>query len=197
MLTREGRVKILDFGLAKHTPAMPSAGDDTVTVANTQAGVILGTVNYMSPEQARGEIVDFRSDQFSFGLILYELLTGNKAFHRNTVPETLTAILREEPQFAEAAIGTAPPPLRWVIERCLAKDPADRYAATTDLFRDLRTLRDHLSEAWTQETSKAAAPANMRQRRRVKTAAALAGAAIVGFAIGWLALPAGNRGVAQ
>ena len=138
-----GRVKILDFGLAKQaTPVAVS--EETVTVHQTEPGMILGTVNYMSPEQARGKPADHRSDQFSFGIILYEMATGKKPFERAETVQTMSAILAEEPLPIEANI---PAPLRWTIERCLAKDPADRYDSTRDLHHELRSLRDHLSEA--------------------------------------------------
>ena len=100
----------------------------------------------MSPEQAAGQRVDFRSDQFSFGSILYEMVTGKQAFERATRPEILAAIIREEPEPIAARNSKAPSQLRWIVERCLAKEPQDRYAATEDLARDLATLREHVSE---------------------------------------------------
>ena len=100
----------------------------------------------MSPEQAAGKRAVLASDQFSFGTILYEMVTGRRAWKRNTAAETLTAIIREDPPpIASAAPGT-PTALRWIIDRCLAKDPEERYASTRDLARDLATLRDHLGE---------------------------------------------------
>ena len=106
----------------------------------------MGTVGYMSPEQAAGQPVDFRSDQFSFGSILYEMATGKQAFERATKPEVLAAIIREQPEPIAALNSKAPSQLRWIVERCLAKEPRDRYAATEDLARDLATLREHASE---------------------------------------------------
>jgi serine/threonine protein kinase len=146
MLTRDGRVKIVDFGLAKLNPSL-AAADATRSVAGTEAGVILGTLPYMTPEQARGEPVDFRSDQFSLGLVLYELATGTHPFRRQTGVQTLSAIMGEDPRpFADPNLKL-PAPLRWVISRCLAKEPRQRYGATIDLYHDLATLREHLSEA--------------------------------------------------
>jgi hypothetical protein len=106
----------------------------------------MGTVGYMSPEQAVRQALDFRSDQFSFGSVLYEMATGKRAFSGNTKPETLAAIIREEPEPIGTLNPKIPPPLRWIVERCLAKDPKERYASTEDLARDLASVRDHLSE---------------------------------------------------
>ena len=149
MVTRDGVVKILDFGLAKTSPLYARAGEETGSygIDPTQPGSVLGTVAYMSPEQASGRSLDFRSDQFSFGTILFEMLTGKKAWKRDTAAETLTAIIREDPSPPLAvAAPAAPTALRWIVDRCLAKDPEERYASTRDLARDLTTLKDHLSE---------------------------------------------------
>jgi len=96
---------------------------------------VMGTVGYMSPEQATGRRVEFTSDQFSLGTILYELATGRQAFKRPSSAETLVAIIREEPE-PMGQNGRVAPPLRWLVERCLSKDPAERYASTKDLARD-------------------------------------------------------------
>jgi serine/threonine protein kinase len=145
MLTRDGRVKILDFGLAKM--ALPTTEQTNLTqsiTSTTEPGVVLGTVPYLSPEQARGSMdIDGRSDQFSFGLMLYELVAGKKPFDRPSAAETMAAIIREEPL---PLPHTAPIQLRWTIERCLAKEPSNRYDTTHDLFVELRHFRDHVSE---------------------------------------------------
>jgi serine/threonine protein kinase len=99
----------------------------------------------MSPEQAAGQSVDFRADQFSLGAILYEMATGKRAFQKTTTVETLTAILREEPEPVAALIPELPAPLAWIIGRCLAKEPEERYASTRDLAREVATVRDHRS----------------------------------------------------
>jgi len=104
----------------------------------------MGTVGYMSPEQATGSAVDFSSDQFSFGSVLYEMLTGRRAFHAKTKAETLASILRDQPQSIVSISAQAPAPLIWIVERCLAKEPKQRYASTHDLVRDLAAVRDRL-----------------------------------------------------
>ncbi len=149
MLSRDGYLKILDFGLAKlvEPERTGSASDVATAISGTQAGTVLGTVGYMSPEQAAGRAVDFRSDQFSLGTILYEMAAGKKPFERDSGAETLTAIIREEPEPLLSAAPRLPTPLRWVIERCLAKDPEERYASTKDLARELEMLRRRLGEA--------------------------------------------------
>jgi len=160
MVSRDGYVKILDFGLAKLVEAKAGDGADLPTSAPTatREGMVMGTVGYMSPEQASGAAVDFRSDQFSFGAILYELATGRRAFQRNTAAETLTAIIREDPPPIDQANAKVPAPLRWLVERCLEKDPDERYASTKDLARDLSRLRQRLPEA-TGSGETAASPA--------------------------------------
>jgi eukaryotic-like serine/threonine-protein kinase len=144
MVTPDGRAKILDFGVAR-IAAEAEPGCDATRTVGTEPGRILGTISYMSPEQARASVVDFRSDHFSFGVILHELAGGKHAFERHSSVDTLTAILRDEPAPLTANI---PAPLRWIIDRCLNKDPADRYDSTRDLLRDLQNVRDHLSEAY-------------------------------------------------
>ncbi|MDQ2947328.1 MAG: protein kinase [Acidobacteriota bacterium] len=145
LVTREGRVKILDFGLAKQAQVAAAADETTRTLALTNPGMVMGTVAYMSPEQARGKEVDARSDQFSFGIVLYELATGKRAFERETAAEIMSAIIREDPPPLPAHI---PPPLRWTIERCLSKDPHSRYDSTRDLYQELRAMPGRISESF-------------------------------------------------
>lgn len=162
MINDDGFLKILDFGLAKLTDSTKSDVSDLQT--QTAAGVVMGTATYMSPEQAAGKPIDFRSDQFSMGSILYEMVTGRRAFHRGTPPETMAAIIREEPEPLASVQPAVPGPLRWIIERCMAKDPDDRYASTRDVARDMRNLRDHFAEI--TSSTEAALPISAPKRSR-------------------------------
>jgi serine/threonine-protein kinase len=144
MLTRDGFVKILDFGLAKLV--RPFQDTDT-TLPHTTPGAVFGTVGYMSPEQAAGREIDFRSDQFALGVILYEMLTGRLPFNAPTAAETLAAIIRNDPRPISQFNQNVPPDVVRVVERLLAKEPADRYASTRDLARDLRELRERITSS--------------------------------------------------
>ena len=190
MMTRDGVVKILDFGLAKLLPREITAGENSATaIEETRPGTVLGTVGYMSPEQASGKPADFRSDQFSFGSILYEAATGVRAFQRATTAETMTAIIREEAEPVGKLNAAIPAPFRWLVERCLAKEPDGRYASTRDLASDLRSIREHLSEASLpgQPSGPLQIAAPVRPRRRLLRALATAVAILAALAAGmWL-----------
>jgi serine/threonine protein kinase/WD40 repeat protein len=185
MLARDGTARIVDFGLARSDPHAPATMLHATHAATVSLeGGLSGTPGYMSPEQARGQAGDLRTDQFSFGSLLYEMATGRQAFRRDTIADTLAAVLHEEPRPIADLNPRIPAPVRWTIERCLAKDPADRYSATDDLARELRWIRDRLSETFAEPRPiEEAAP----QRRRLKLAGAVAVAVIAGAvaALAW------------
>jgi serine/threonine protein kinase len=130
LLTRNGRVKILDFGLAKPTAQCIRESGTELVAVQTEPGVVMGTVRYMSPEQIRGIVVDHRSDIFSFGIMLYELLSGSPPFQASTQAETMAAILNQDPPELPESV---PPLLRRIVMRCLEKDPANRFQSAKDL----------------------------------------------------------------
>jgi len=141
-VTSEGRVKILDFGLAKLKPEEAEVISSEIATAKqlTDPGTVIGTVDYMSPEQVRGESVDHRSDIFSLGSILYEMLTGRPAFRRETKAETMSAILKEQPPELRETNPKISPPLEKTVRRCLEKKPEGRFQSTSDLTFALETL---------------------------------------------------------
>ena len=136
MVGSDERLRILDFGLAKRTEP-----DRRLTDTVTEEGQLIGTGPYMAPEQVKGGVVDFRSDIFTFGVLLYEMATGERPFAGETAPELLSAILREEPIPPATRKATLPRELSRLIERCLRKDPRKRWQSTRDLRHELETLR--------------------------------------------------------
>jgi len=141
-VTRDGRVKILDFGLAKlKQPEEESQKTDLATATvGTEPGVVLGTMGYMSPEQVRGKPADFRSDIFAFGAILYEMLSGQRAFHGDTAADTISAILTKEPPDLSATNRDVHPGLDRIVRHCLEKNPEERFHSAHDLAFDLEAL---------------------------------------------------------
>jgi len=182
-ITKEGRAKILDFGLAKltqATSAQTSAEVLTVTSSPTQAGVVMGTAGYMSPEQVRGEAIDHRTDIFAFGSLLYEMISGQQAFHRDTAPETMTAILKEEPPDWATDSKIVSPALERIVRRCLEKEPEQRFQSARDLAFALGTLSGTDASAAVRIT-----PAPRSSRRWILAAAAVA-LLLVGGLVGML-----------
>src|SRR4029450_1484964 len=141
-VTHDGRVKILDFGLAKLRPQRNAVLSSEIETQKqiTDPGTVMGTVGYMSPEQVRGHEVDHRSDIFSFGSILYEMLIGQRAFRRETMAETMTAILKEEPPELSETNSKINPQLESVVRRCLEKLPERRFHSAHELGFALESL---------------------------------------------------------
>ena len=141
-VTKDGRVKILDFGLAKLTQQSSSEHSALTLAEGTEAGVVMGTVGYMSPEQVRGQAADNRADIFAFGAILYEMLAGKRAFQKPTSPETMTAILNEDPPGISQVAANIPPALQRMVHRCLEKNPEQRFQSASDLAFALDALSE-------------------------------------------------------
>src|SRR6185369_8118667 len=151
-ITTDDRVKILDFGLAKLRAVKleASSSEDATRRAITNPGVVMGTVGYMSPEQVRGQSTDHRSDIFSFGAILHEMITGRRAFRRETMAETMSAILKEEPEELTESNPNISPALERIVRRCLEKKPERRFQSTSDLGFALEALSTNSSSAATR-----------------------------------------------
>jgi Tol biopolymer transport system component len=183
-VTRDGRVKILDFGLAKLMDAdgRQEATNFPTATAGTEPGVLLGTIGYMSPEQVKGKPADARSDIFAFGAILYEMLSGQRAFHGDSAAETMSAILREEPPDLSVTNQNIPPGLERIVRHSIEKNPEQRFHSAHDLAFDLETL----SGASVPGRPTATAPHRAARRWLLPAAAAvLAVAAIAGaYAVG-------------
>ena len=185
-LTRNGRLKILDFGLAKLRRPREQAETIDGDTAHTTAGQVLGTAGYMSPEQVRGENADHRSDIFSFGTILYEMLTGKRAFKRNTSAETMTAILNDEPpEFSSVNMQPIPPALERIARHCMEKQPNQRFQSAHDIAFDLEML----SSASTPTAGAAGAVTRNKAWIRLVALAGVLLAGIIGASALWLRSP--------
>ncbi len=184
-ITREGRAKILDFGLAKLDPNAPaeSAGE-TMTSSPTEAGVVMGTAGYMAPEQVRGGTLDTRTDIFAFGAVFYEMLSGQRAFRRDTPAETMTAILKEDPPDLTELPHPVSPGLERIVRRCLEKQPEQRFQSAKDLAFALEALTSSRTGA---QAAIAAAP---KSRPWIRIASASLLGLAIGAAIVWLQRPA-------
>jgi serine/threonine protein kinase/WD40 repeat protein len=183
-VTKDGRVKILDFGLAKltHQEEGSQATNLPTATAGTEPGVVLGTLGYMAPEQVRGRPADARSDLFSFGAILYEMLSGRRAFHGDSAADTMSAILREDPPDLSATNQAVSPGLERIVRHCLEKNPEQRFHSAHDVAFALEAL---------SQTSVPQGPAPAMRTRRIPPAAWLA----AGLIFGGLAAYAGVRGM--
>jgi Tol biopolymer transport system component len=183
--TKDGRVKILDFGLAKQslsqgpgTHADATMNGATMPDVHTEPGVVMGTAGYMSPEQVRGAPTDHRSDLFSLGAILYEMLSGRRAFKRDTAAETMTAILKEEPPELTGTNPAIAPGLERIVHRCLEKVPEQRFQSASDLGFAI--------EALSGTTKSVAVPAPARRGVKWRIAAVLV-LVFAALAAGWIA----------
>ncbi len=182
-ITEEGRVKILDFGLAKLMEPVESEKDVMLTrTLHTQPGMVVGTVAYMSPEQVRGQIADPRSDIFAFGTILYEMVTGTRLYHKATSADTITAILTEEPPPISQLLPLTPGPLDRVLDRCLEKNPEQRFQSASDLAFTLGLVSDWVLPAGAGGRDKDG------RRMRPATAAMMLAVLLGALAIGYFAL---------
>ena len=184
-VTTDGQVKVLDFGLAKAPLPEPNAAAET-RAENTGAGVVLGTAGYMAPEQVRGQAIDARTDLFAFGAVLYEMLSGVRAFRRDTVAETMTAILHDDPPDLTGARLDVPPALERIVRHCLEKQPQERFQTARDVAFALETL-SAASSAPTTSTAAAATPQSSGAR---PTRVALVAGVVVGLGVTvWLLGP--------
>ncbi|MGC1384751.1 MAG: protein kinase [Candidatus Acidiferrales bacterium] len=171
-VTREGRVKILDFGLAKLAPNGAGADSADATMATvaavqnvpTEAGTVMGTAGYMAPEQVRGGAVDSRTDIFAYGSVLYEMVSGQRAFRRDTAAETMTAILKEDPAEFDEMTNPVSPALERIVRRCLEKKPEQRFQSAKDLAFALEAISGTTSTSKVAAASAAAADAAAKER---------------------------------
>jgi serine/threonine protein kinase/Tol biopolymer transport system component len=188
MLTDDGRIKVLDFGLAKLAVEgieIPTDAAATQVATLTEAGLVLGTAPYMSPEQAQGQTVDARTDIFSLGSMLYEAATGVRAFHGDSTIDTLHKVVHGEPEPLAQRLPDAPLQLQWILRKALAKAPEDRYQSARDLVVDLKALRRDLqsdSQLPTLTSGKVPAVTQPAKKRSTAVWATIAVATLAGVA---------------
>jgi hypothetical protein len=185
-ITRDGRVKILDFGLAKLTAAGELPESATLTSAATEPGKVMGTVGYMAPEQVRGANVDTRTDIFSLGAVLYEMISGRQAFRRDTAAETMTAILKEDPPELDEATQPVSPGIQRIISRCLEKKPEQRFQSAKDLAFALEAITGTGTKS---AASHAIVEEAKHSRRPWALIVGIPLALAVGAILGWLLRP--------
>ncbi len=195
MIDGDGRLKVLDFGLAKLLEEAPEAGDDATIAADpgvTREGTIVGTAAYMSPEQAEGKPVDNRSDVFSLGILLYQMLTGRKPFEGDTLMSTLTAVLRDEPRPVIEIRPDLPRQMSRIIRRCLEKAPDRRYESARGIHYDLRILREEMDSGEHDKPDLGVAPpptaaTNAKARRRAPWFVGAAVIVVAAVSTAWFA----------
>jgi eukaryotic-like serine/threonine-protein kinase len=184
-ITRDGRVKILDFGLAKLTQSeVPDQASATMTHA-TEAGVVMGTAGYMSPEQVRGAAVGPRSDIFGFGAVLYEMVSGKRAFHRDTPADTMSAILKEEPPDLSETNRNVSPALERIVHHCLEKNPEQRFHSASDIAFDLEHLSGTSGAGTSPSGRMTAISADTPNSKLLLAIAAAVSSALAMLVIGW------------
>ena len=181
-LTDSG-VKILDFGLARTVPTAEEGADLATMSLATEPGRVMGTVYYMAPEQVRGLPVDARTDIFAFGLVLYEMLTGKRAFQRDTPAETMTAILKEDPPSLFESSRTVSPALERLVHRCLEKRAEDRPRTVHDLAIALDAISTGSTRTWDATAVAEAATKKARRRKLLGQAGLVAAGAALGFVL--------------
>ena len=190
-ISKDGRVKILDFGLAKLVQSSPEDAEGaTLAALGTLAGIVLGTPGYMAPEQVRGLAADARTDIFSFGAVLYEMLSGQRAFHRDTPAETMTAILKEDPPEVSEAMHPVSPALDRMLRRCLEKSPDQRFQSARDLSFALGALSGTDASGFARASD--AAPRKFSWRLWLPVALALIGVSAVTWFVA--RIPAASTG---